>query len=59
MESKRKNPNTAYDPSERWAQRFLLNDNFDSVAERQYDEHLAIQQLELPERGDNLEDYWS
>ena len=58
MESKRK-PRPAYDPSERWAQRFLLNDNFDTVAERQYDEQLAIQSLELPEKGDNLEDYWS
>ena len=58
MESKRK-PRPAYDPSERWAQQFLLNDNFDSALDRQYDEYLAIQDLELPEKGDNLEDYWS
>ena len=58
MESKRK-PRPAYDPSERWAQQFLLNDDFDTVAERQYDEYLAIQDLELPEKGDSLEDYWS
>lgn len=58
MESKRK-PRPAYDPSERWAQRFLLNDNFDSALDRQYDEHLAIQGLDLPEKGDSLDDYWS
>lgn len=58
MESKRK-PRPEYDPSERWAQRFLLNDSFDTAEERQYDEHLAIPGLDLPEKGDSLEDYWS
>ena len=58
MESERK-PRYVYDPSERWAQRFLLNDSFDPALDRQYDEHMAIQDLELPEKGDDLEDYWS
>ena len=58
MESKRK-PRPAYDPSERWAARFMLNENFGTAEERQYDEHLAIQSLELPEKGYSLDDYWS
>ena len=58
MESKRK-PRPAYDPSERWAAKYILNENFDTAEERQCDEHLAIQGLDLPEKGDSLDDYWS